>query len=122
MPTAMVLRFTVYGLRLFDLDAAPEGNATLDFFGCGFRLGIIPGCILIDVSLNNDIVITCLALPGTNAMRAAFLKVLTIDGFRRKVMIAFNDNRLIALGEHGVIPNCFHAFMVKGKLRLVNER
>ena len=51
-----------------DFDAAPEGDMIFDRFSCFFRLGVVPGGILIGSIADPDVIIACNALPGTGCV------------------------------------------------------
>jgi hypothetical protein len=85
----------------------PERDVVFDFMRGRFRVRIVPGRIFINFFGDDDVVVTCFAFPGTDAVRAAIADVLTVDGVGGEVMIAFDYDRLIAFREHYVMPGCF---------------
>ena len=82
----------------YNFHAAPEGDMIFDRFSRLFRLGVVPGGILIGPIADPDVVITCDALPRTGGMVIAWRKIFTLDRIRRKIVIAFDDFALIAFG------------------------
>ena len=51
---------------------------------------------MFDVITDDDVVITGLTFPRAGGVFVAFLKVFPFDGFRWKIMVAFDDDCLIA--------------------------
>lgn len=89
-----------------------KGHVIFDLFGLVFGLRIIPGCIMLDVFTDDDVVITGLAFPGAGGEFVAFLEILLFNGFRWKIMVAFNDNRLIAFCQSQIIAYNFHCLFL----------
>jgi hypothetical protein len=63
---------------------------------------------MFDVITDDDVVIAGLTFPGTGGLFVTLLKIFFSDGFRRKVMVAFDDNRLIAFCQDQVFAYDFH--------------
>src|SRR6185369_11237822 len=106
VPPALTIynsRFTILRLLLC-FHSVPEGDVVLDLVGSGFRFGIIPGSVLICFAIDHHVVIARSAFPGTDGMRTALLKKLSVDSFGRKIMIPLNDNGFVALSENGAVP------------------
>src|SRR5262249_7700860 len=64
---------------LFNFDTAPERDPILDLSGCRFGIRIIPGSVFVHISIDDDVVVACLALPWTSSVGCALLKVLALD-------------------------------------------
>jgi len=48
-----------------DFYAAPEGDVVFDIGGRWFRIGVVPGRTWSNIAIDNDVVVTRHALPGT---------------------------------------------------------
>src|SRR6266498_1542188 len=80
---------------------------------------IVPGGVLVCLTLYDDIIITCLAFPGTNSMRITRFQKIHINAFRRKIVVAFDTDRLVALRQYLAIPDCFWHVTSLGYLSLI---
>ena len=83
--------------------ALVKGHIIFDLSRLIFGLRIIPGGITFDVITDDNIKIVGLAFPGAYSVFVAFLEVFIFDGFRWKIMVAFDDNRLITLRQNPII-------------------
>ena len=90
-----------------DLNTAPESDITLNLFGFFFGLRIVPSGIFIFLPIDHQGVIAGFPLPGAVGVSVAVLKIFSINGLWRKIVIAFNDLTAIAFGEDDTIPDCF---------------
>src|SRR5690606_8114647 len=90
------------------LDPVPEGDAALYRCGRLLRFGVVPGGVLVDLSIDDDIVVAGVALPGAMAVRTAGPEVLLPDRIWREVVIAFDDDRIVALGQDRIFPGGLH--------------
>src|SRR5258708_17837366 len=89
----------------FDSHAFPEGYVAGDVFGGGERRGIVPGRVLVNLTGHFQVVIAGGAFPGAFGVSGTGPKKFLVQGIGRKVMIAFDDNRIWALGNDLIIPN-----------------
>ncbi len=87
----------------------PEGNAILDLGSGRFWIGIVPGGVAVYLAVNYDIVVTRLALPGTDRMAGARLQIFVVDRIAREIVIAFNDNRVVAFRDYCIAPDSSHS-------------
>src|SRR5437868_4307030 len=105
---------------LFDFYAFPESHIILNIVSCLFCLRIIPGSIFVDFTTNNYIIITGFAFPGASGVCIALLKKFSVYSICRKILIAFDNNRVVAFCQNGTIPNCFHNFTSKSIYKLTS--
>src|SRR5215469_435010 len=70
--------------------AAPEGNVVFDVFGGWFRIGVIPGGVLVFLSIHDHVVVMGGSFPGTNRRMTAWRQELALERFWREVHIAFH--------------------------------
>ncbi len=80
-----------------------KGHIIFDLSSLIFGLRIIPGGITFDIITDDNMIIMSLAFPGAYSVFVAFLEVFIFDGFRWKIMVAFDDNCLIALRQNPII-------------------
>ena len=95
---------------LYDFDAIPKGYVVLDLLGRLFRVRVIPGSILVDLTPRSP-------RYGSNwpflsrgicyAMVIGFLEVLLFDRVQGKVVVDFNDIGMIAFCKNRPVPNRF---------------
>src|SRR3981081_995320 len=90
-----------------DADALPDRDAVLDFSSCGLWFGVIPGSIVVPNAVHFDVVIAGGALPGTNRSVIARFQSFFFDSFGREILIAFDNNGGVALGDNFSSPRCF---------------
>src|SRR5262249_29760840 len=103
-----LLRYCLLQLHLFNLHAFPECNIVFDILRCLFRIGVIPGCIFVPFAVNDNVIIAGRAFPRTNSMGFAWLEELFPDHIRRKVVVPFDNNCIVAFGKNCAVPNRFH--------------
>ena len=82
----------------------PECNIASDIFGCRHGVGIVPGGIAIGRALNHHVIVARLALPEAVGMCGALAQVLAIDRLRREVIVALDDDPLIAPCKLSAVP------------------
>src|SRR5580704_14702000 len=99
---AMLL--TRFWRLLFDFNPAPEGDMVLDVTGCRLGVRIVPGGILILLSVNQKTVVPGLALPGAGRNCRAGAKVFPLQSALREVDIALNHLRCIAFRDYFAVP------------------
>src|SRR5437879_4096199 len=86
------------------LDAFPERDVTGDLLRRVARGRIVPGRVLVYLPADVDVVVARRALPRADRVRLARLEELFADRVGRKIVIALDDDRLVRLGEDGVVP------------------
>ncbi len=89
-----------------DLHAFPEAEKAFDLFGGFVRIGIGPGRILVHFPGYLYVVVVCHALPRAVILIAALFKVFHPYRIGWEIVIVFQEDRVITLGKHGVIPDC----------------
>src|ERR1700722_5321784 len=72
-------------MLLFDFNSAPKGYMVLDVAGCRFRVWIVPGGVLIFLSVDQQAVVSGLTLPGARRNRGAGPEVFPLQGAFREV-------------------------------------
>lgn len=77
-------------------------------FGSGFRLGIIPGCVSVPLVLDFDVVVAGLAFPPAGGVGGAVAEIFAAEAAGGEVMVAFDDDGIVALGEGDIVPGGFH--------------
>src|SRR5450631_2274688 len=82
-----------------DRHAPPEGDVTGDLFR-GFLGGrVVPRRIAVDRLCDDDVVVARGALPAADGVRRAVAEMLPPDRLGRKIVVAFDDDRRVALRE-----------------------
>src|SRR5580693_8045139 len=66
-------------MLLLDFNSAPKGHVVLDVAGCRLRIRVIPGGILIFLSVYQQAVVSGLSLPGTGRNRRAGTKIFPLE-------------------------------------------
>src|ERR671916_2652013 len=83
---------------------AVEGDVAPDVLGRPHGLGIVPGRVLdAGPPVHRDAQITRVALPGAVRARGALPEEVPVDGPRREVVVAFDDHRVLALGQRDAV-------------------
>src|SRR5262249_43518071 len=93
---------------LLDNDTSPECDATFEIGRRVLWLRIVPSRALVDGAVDDNVIVTCLAFPRTIGVLITAAKIFAVHGIRREVMIAFDDYRIVALGQKRVMPDRFH--------------
>lgn len=83
----------------FHLDAVPECDSTVDERRSRARIRVVPSGVPVDTVTNNGVVVACHSLPVAGRVRGAGAKILGPNIAERKVVISFNDYRVVALRE-----------------------
>src|SRR5450432_803449 len=86
------------------LHSPPKRHISLDLFGGRFRIGVVPGRIVIEFSIYFDVEITGGALPRTDRLGGTGLKIFLLKAVWRKVLVIFHVHGLATFGEHHVFP------------------
>ena len=79
-----------------------------DLGRCGFGIGIVPGGILVDLPIDDNVVVARFAFPWASGKRCALLKIFSLDRLRREIVVAFDDYRIGALRQNSVVPGRRH--------------
>src|SRR5918997_1131679 len=82
---------------------AVEGDVAPDVLGRPHGLGIVPGRVLDAGPVLLDAQITRVALPGAVRARGALPEEVPVNGPRREVVVAFDDRRVLALGQRDAV-------------------
>jgi len=82
-----------------------------DLGRCGFGIGIVPGSIFVDLPIDDNIVVARFTFPWASGMRGALLKIFSLNRLRREIVVAFDDYRIVALCQNGVVPGRLHECM-----------
>jgi len=96
--------------RLANLHALPKRHPAFDIGSSVFGLGVVPGGVRVDVAMDVDGVVAGLALPGATGLVVAKADVFTLERGLGEVVVAFDHDGVVALGDDGVFPNGFHEF------------
>src|SRR5450755_1510604 len=103
-------------LLLRDAHAAPECNVVPDVLRAFQRRRIKPSRILVRLAADHYVIVIGLALPRADRVRRAVLKKLAHYALRRKILIPFHFNRVVAFGQHRTFPRCFrHVVWMTGR-------
>jgi hypothetical protein len=89
----------------FDGYAFPKGDAALDFGGGGIWFGIVPGGVFIFHATHFEVVVVGRAFPRADGSVGAGFQDIFGDGVGRKVLIAFDNHGVVALGDDLATPN-----------------
>lgn len=99
-----------------DLHVFPKRNASLDALRGSLGSWVIPGGINIALAADFDRVVACRSFPRADRMRPALMEELPFERGSRKVVVSFNDDRIVAL-RHSASMTLFQiAFMVSKAL------
>src|SRR5215831_2653148 len=85
--------------------AMPKSDVTLDVRRSGLDVRVVPGRVLVDLAVHDDIEVACRPLPAAYGVRLAWTQMLTLHGFGREVLIAFDRLAGVALGDHRAVPD-----------------
>src|ERR1700761_1654762 len=77
-----------FGGLLFDFNSAPKSHVVFDVAGRGFWIWIVPGRVLILLSVDQKTVVACLSLPWTGRYRRTGAKIFSFEGAFREVKIS----------------------------------
>src|SRR6266542_4075398 len=101
-----------------DLHAVPKGDIAFDVLRFFLRRRVIPCRIVVERIGDDDVVVARGTLPAADGVRRTGAKMLAADCFRRKVVIALDDDRRVAFGEDGAVPRRFG----HGRFSLIRNR
>jgi len=76
---------------------------------CLFWLGVVPSSVRIQVTIDDERVIACLPFPRAAGFVIAKADELPVHGRLGKIVVSFDHDSGVALSDHGIFPNCFHA-------------
>ena len=91
-----------------DLDALAEGHAVLDRQGRFGRRGVVPDRVRQRLAVDEQRVVTRLALPGAVGALVAVQQVLGLERGRGEIVVAFDEHSVVALGQYHTVPDRFH--------------
>jgi len=88
-----------------DLDALPEGHVVADLYAGRLGIGVGPSGCRVALALDDDVEAARLALARAGAARIARGEQLERDVPHRKVVIALDHDRPVALGQDRAVPH-----------------
>src|SRR6516164_3055946 len=95
---------------IFNFDAIPKRDITFDTSCQWAWMSIVPGSIFIRPAFDLKVIVTCQPLPKTQGVCFTLPEILTMDCFRRKVIVPFYHHTLLALSKYDTIPTgCYHS-------------
>ena len=75
------------------------------------RIRVSPRSVIIRLTVDKEIEIACRPLPATDGAVITLLQQIAIDGSDRKIVVGFDDERVIAVSNDVTVPDCLgHAF------------
>src|SRR5439155_193194 len=80
-------------------------SAVLNLLRGSLRLLVVPGGVPFHLPVDPDVVVACDDLPRTGRVRRARPEMVAPDRVGREVLIAFDDDAAVALGEYGPVPD-----------------
>src|SRR5580698_3128231 len=92
---------------LLDLHALPERDVPRNLLRRRFRLRIKPRRSRVPLPIHFKIVVTRRPLPRTHRVQITRLEIFLVNRLRRKILIPFDLNRPIALGQNRAVPHSF---------------
>ena len=92
-----------------DLDALPKRHIAFDIGSRLFGVGVAPGSVWVDVTIDGDRVVARLPFPSATGLMVAKADELAVHRRLGKIVVAFDHYGGVAFSDHGVFPNCFHA-------------
>src|SRR4051794_12136119 len=92
-----------------DLDVLPERHAPGDLLGrvLGFR--VVPDRVLAPRAVELEGVVRRRALPRTDGVRVRRAHDVVAERLSREVVVALDDDRVVALGDGRAVPDGLHA-------------
>jgi hypothetical protein len=90
---------------VLDPHPAPEGNPAFQVLRAGNRVRIMPGGIEVAGAVDNHVVIPRRAFPAADGAQIAGLEPVGIHGAGGEVVVAFDNDGVFALGDHGAVPD-----------------
>ncbi len=91
-----------------NLNTLPKRDPTRNLLRRIFWHWVKPSRNRIHFSTHLERVITCHALPRAGAVGTRGTQEFGFDALEREIMVAFNHDGIVALGNHGIVPNGFH--------------
>src|SRR5690606_29022852 len=88
-----------------DAHALPERDVPGDRLRGVLRLCVEPRGFLVHPAVDDDVVVAGGALPPADARVGAGAEALAFERAGREVVVAFDDDRLVALREHCAVPS-----------------
>jgi hypothetical protein len=94
------------GGLVLDFDTLPEGDVTRDLLSGIFGRRIIPGRVVVGGAIDLNVVVARQPLPVAGGVHITGAEILALDRVGWEVVIAFDHDGLITLGEDCAVPNC----------------
>ncbi len=82
----------------------PEGHVGGDFGGSWRRVWVVPRGVAVDLAVDLHVVVAGRSFPGATGVRGTVAQVLPANVVGRKVVVAFDADRVVALGDNGAVP------------------
>lgn len=96
----------------FDPDSFPECDAAFDFIGGGFGMGVVPGGSGVAFPVDDNVVVVGGTFPTARGGLVDRLEIFCAYRVEGEVLVPFDDDTLIAFGDHGSFPDCFWHLIV----------
>src|SRR3990170_3895102 len=107
---------------LLDRDPAPEGDPARDAGGGVRGIRVIPRRGGVHLAGGDHVVVGGRPLPRAHRVTVAVGEELALDALGREVMVALDDDRVIALGDHRSIPHgSWHATLNATTVQTIPE-
>ena len=87
-----------------DAHPAPEGDVVLDVGSSSARRRVVEGSTLVALAVDLDVVVAGNTLPCACGVPRRVDEILTVDGLAREVVVPFDDDRFVTLGEYDAVP------------------
>src|SRR5262249_8821169 len=84
--------------------AVPERDVVRDLLGGVLGLRIEPRGVFVDLPVDHDVVVARRALPRAERVGTALAQMLAAYGCGREILIALDDDALIALRDDRSVP------------------
>src|SRR5919202_784358 len=91
-----------------DLHVLPERHPVLDLLGGVLRLRVVPDGVIALRAVELEGVVGRRALPGADGVGVRGTQDVVAQRFPREVVVALDDDRVVALGENGPVPDGLH--------------
>jgi len=86
----------------------------LDLGGRFLWIWVAPRRVPILLAADQDAVVVGRAFPWADGRRLAGFEVLPIDGFRREIVIALDNDCAFAFGDNLTLPDCSYFVSFSG--------
>ena len=111
----VVLLFHIFYILFGNLYLIPKRQIASNISCRFFWFRIIPCCVFIHFSTNNNMRVICFPFPWAGRMIVARFEMFLFYGFRREIMISFHNDCVVTFCNDCVVPDCFHMNMFNFK-------